>query len=152
MTLSSQNIQNGSSLDILAKFDPAIGTSNFNNVYYSYSISGEAGSKRLTSYLISRKRIVINSALPSSEFSRLTIASSANQTVLTISPITFDDEKRVFFCSLEYIVSGSILITIRSRLHTLENVYSKLLIAFPISFIKTYCISHIIHLTVFSLF
>ena len=65
----------------------------------------------------------IKAGLDSSVTARLNITSAVEPMVLTVSPITFDDEKRSFFCELEY-YAGSI-VTITSEKYILENVYSK---------------------------
>ena len=129
MTLSSQNVENGSSINITAKFDPTIGSNFLRDMLCVYTHPG-GGITRLTTYdSFYSKKIVIIPSLPASELARLSIVSSVNQTVLTISPITFEDEKRQFYCAVEY-YPGLPFSAIRSEQYMLENVYSKFLLTF----------------------
>ena len=128
VTISSPDIRNGSSINMTVTFDPTVGNSNLKDVVCEYSQpGGGTPNTRLTTYHTGLKQIVPAFALPASVSARLTIVLSGNPMVLTIEPITFEDEKRQFFCKLEYYIglSGK---SIRSEQHTLENVYSKLLI------------------------
>ena len=128
VTISSPDIQNGSSINMTAAFDPTVGNSSLKDVIFQYTQpGGGTPNTRLTTYHIGAKQIIPALTLPASVSARLTIVSSGNPMVLTIAPITFDDEKRQFFCSLEYYIGLSAFI-IRSKQHTLENVYSKFLI------------------------
>ena len=56
--------------------------------------------------------------------------------ILVIPPITFDDEKRLFSCTLRYYdAGGNLQPDITSEQHRLENVYSEwLLLQFYVTF------------------
>ena len=120
LTLSSQNIRNGSSLTLTAEFDPALGENALNDLQCG-------ADKRLTEYNRFLRKITINSRLSLNDSARLSITSSGSTMSLVISPITFDDEKKTFNCILSYYDPGGTLLTMVSRQHRLENVYSKLL-------------------------
>ena len=128
VNISSPDIQNGSSVTMTAIFDPTVGNSSLKDVVCQYTQpGGGTPNTRLTTYHTGVKQIIPALSLAASESARLSIVSSSSPMVLTITPITFEDEKRQCFCTLEYYVglSGK---SIRSELHTMENVYSKLLI------------------------
>ena len=128
VTISSPDIQNGSSVNMTATFDPTVGDSNFKDLICAYTQpGGGAPNTHLTTYHAGVQQIIPDATLAASESARLTIVSPFNPMVLTIAPITFEDEKRQFFCTLEYYI-GLAVISIESEQHTLENVYSKLLI------------------------
>ena len=128
VNISSPDIQNGSSINMTAAFDPTVGNSSLKDVICQYTKpGGGTPNTRLTTYHIGAKQIIPALTLPASVSARLKIALSGNPMVLTIAPITFEDEKRQFFCTLEYYIGLSAFI-IRSKQHTLENVYSKFLI------------------------
>ena len=128
VTISSPDIRNGSSINLTATFDPTVGDSTLKDMVCEYTKpGGGTPNTRLTTYHTGVKQIVPSSTLTASESARLTIVSSGNPMVLTIAPIIFEDEKRQFFCTLDY-YSGLPVINIKSEQHTLENVYSKLLI------------------------
>ena len=128
VTISSPDIQNGSSINMTAAFDPTVGDSNLKDVVCEYTKpSGGTPHTRLATYHAGVKQIIPSSSIKASESARLAIVSSGNPMVLTIAPITFKDEKRQFFCTVEY-YSGLVAISKESEKHTLENVYSKLLI------------------------
>ena len=128
VTISSPDIQNGSSINMTAAFDPTVGDSNLKDVVCEYTKpGGGTPHTRLTTYHAGVKQIIPSSSIKASESARLAIVSSGNPMVLTIAQITFKDEKRQFFCTVEY-YSGLVAISIESEKHTLENVYSKLLI------------------------
>ena len=128
VTISSPDIQNGSSINMTATFDPTVGDVNLKDVVCEYTQpGGGAPNTRLTSYRPGFNIIIPAATLTASESARLTIVSTGNPMVLTIAPIAFEDEKRQFFCTLEYYI-GIPAFSVRSEQHTLENVYSKLLI------------------------
>ena len=125
MTLSSPDIQYGSPLSITATFDPSVGDPNLKDMLCEYTQPGGSSPNfRLTTYHTGARQIILATTLTPSESARLTIASSGNPMVLTIAPIAFEDEKRQFFCTVEYYV-GLAASSIRSELRILENVYSK---------------------------
>ena len=119
LTLSSHNVQIGSSLILTAEFDPALGESAFNDLLCG-------ADKRFTIYNSSLRMITIHPGLSPSDSARLNITASGRTMVLVISPITFDDEKKSFNCILWYNNSGGKLVATASKPHRLENVYSKL--------------------------
>ena len=126
--ISSPDIQNGSSISMTATFDPTVGNSSFKDLNCEYTKpGGGTPNTRLTTYHTGVKQIIPDSSLSASELARLTIVSPFSPMVPTITPIVLEDEKRKFFCTLEY-YSGLAAISIESEQHTLENVYSKLLI------------------------
>ena len=128
VTISSPDIQNGSSIKMTATFDPTVGDVNLKDVVCEYTQPGGGPpNTRLTTYHTGLNQIVPSSTLTATESARLTVVLSGNPMVLTVDPIAFEDEKRQFFCTLEY-YSGLPIINIKSEQHTLENVYSKLLI------------------------
>ena len=127
MTISSQSILNGSPLNVTAKFDPTIGNSNLKDMICEYSNPRRGETTRLTTYHTVAQQIIFGASLSAHELARLKLTSSVNETVITVSPITFDDEKRIFYCSVEYYV-GLLAFYIRSDQHILETVYSKLLL------------------------
>jgi len=117
LTLSSHNVQDGSSLILTAEFDPALGESAFNDLQCG-------ADKRFTKYNSSLRMITIHPDLSPSDSKRLNITASGRTMVLVISPITFGDEKTSFNCILWYNNSGGTLQSIASKQHRLENVYS----------------------------
>ena len=128
VTISSPDIRNGSSISMTATFDPTVGGSSFKDLICAYTQpGGGTPNTALTTYHTGVKQIIHDSSLSASDSARLTIVSPFNPMVLTIAPIAFEDEKRQFFCKLEYYI-GLSANSIRSEKHTLENVYSKLLI------------------------
>ena len=128
VTISSPDIQNGSSINMTATFDPTVRSSSLSDVLCQYTQpGGGTPNTLLTKYHTGVKYIIPHADLTASESARLTIVSSGNPMVLTIAPIAFEDEKREFFCTLEYYIGLSVF-RIRSERHTLENVYSKLLV------------------------
>ena len=127
-TISSPDIQNGSSINMTAAFDPTVGDINLKDVVCEYTQpGGGTPNTRLTSYDTRFHEVGPATSLTAFESARLTIVSPFNPMVLTIAPITFKDEKRMFFCILEY-YNGRPAFSIKSEQHILENVYSKLLI------------------------
>ena len=128
VNISSPDIQTGSSISMTATFEPTVGNSSLKNVVCQHTQPGGGRpNTRLTTYSTRFHEIFPDASLPASESARLTIVSPFNPMVLIIAPIAFEDEKRKFFCTLEYYVGRSAF-KIRSERHTLENVYSKLLI------------------------
>ena len=128
VNISSPDIQNGSSISMTATFDPTVGNSSLSDVICQYTQpGGGTPNTPLTTYHIGFKQITPHADITASGSARLTIVSPFDPMVLTIVPITFEDEKRQFFCTLEYYIGLSVF-RIRSERHILENVYSKLLI------------------------
>ena len=123
-TISSQNILNGTSVDLTATF--RLGINTLNNIRCGYSPGGSAFTT-LTSYNIVLKVFQIDPSLDSAHRSRLSLTSSGNPMLLSISPITFDDEKRKFYCVLQYYDSVGTLHNLESQKITLDNVYCKYL-------------------------
>ena len=117
-TISSQNIRNGTSINMTATFD--VGSNTLNNIRCGYSPDGSVLTT-LTTYNIVLK--VWN--LVSAHSARLTLKSSGNPMLLNISPITFEDEKRTFYCVLQYYDGVGTLHTLNSQKTTLDNVYCK---------------------------
>ena len=126
VTISSQNIQNGSLLTLTATSDPAVRASTFNDLNCKYSDSTGGTATDLTQYNFRKTEIVKGSDLSAYDKARVNITSPGDPLVLVISPITFDDEKRLFFCVLKYYDADfNIQPPITSEQHRLENVYSK---------------------------
>ena len=120
------NIQNGSAIGIEATYDPTITSIDFNDLVCEYTNPAGGGPTPLTQYNRRSRQIVLHS-LGSAESVRWKITSSGNPMVLLISPVTFNDEKRQFYCKLEYYDAASTLHVLTSKKYTLENVYSKIL-------------------------
>ena len=127
LTISSQNVKNGTSITLTAVSDPPTGTADVNNLQCGYTEPDGTGFTQLTTYNShpSRLRVEVNTALPSSLHARLNITSARNPVILDISSITFGDEKRQFYCALQYYDASLNIFTMISQKHTLENVYSK---------------------------
>ena len=137
VTTSSPNIQNGSSLTLTAAFDPTIGEAALISMRCEYSDPAGGAPTRLTFYNALKKQIVKEAGLSAYITARVNITSNGNPMVLVISPITFEDEKRLFYCILRYYdPDGNLQPPLRSEQYRLENVYSKyLLIYFTVSFV-----------------
>ena len=102
VNISSPDIQNGSSVTMTAIFDPTVGNRSLKDVVCQYTQpGGGTPNTRLTTYHTGVKQIIPALSLAASESARLSIVSSSSPMVLTITPITFEDEKRQFFCTLE---------------------------------------------------
>ena len=126
VSISSQNIQNGSLLTLTATCDPTVGASTFVDLVCKYSDPVGGAPTYLTTYNFIINQIVKEPSLSTYNIARVNITSSLNPMVLVISPITFDDEKRVFYCVLRYAnAAGTIQPDITSEQHRLENVYSE---------------------------
>ena len=136
VTISSQNIQNGSLLILTATFDPAVDRSTFKDLICKYSDPAGGAPTDLTTYNSFKKQIVKEASLSGYNRARVNITSPGNPMSLVISPITLDDEKRVFSCTLEYYDAGGTLqLPITSEKHRLENVYSEwMLLQFYVTF------------------
>ena len=129
VTISSQNIQNGSLLTLTATCDPTVGGNRFVDLSCKYRDSAGGTATDLTEYNFHKKQIIKQTGLSTYNKARVNITSPGNPMVLVLSPITFDDEKRLFYCSLKY--ADAALNTQRpiiSELHRLENVYSECLL------------------------
>ena len=105
--------------------DPPIAGSGFENMRCGYTAPNGNMLIQLTLYNrhATPPSMQIKGGLDPSVAGRLTLTSAVEPMVLTVSPITFDDEKRSFFCELDHF-SGSVL-TVASEKRILENVYSK---------------------------
>ena len=126
VTISSQHIQNGSLLTLAAAYDPSIGTFTFSDLQCEYSDPAGGAPTRLTVHNIFLRQIVKEPALSAYNKARINITSAGNPMVLVISPITFEDEKRLFYCNLRfYGPDGNFMPPTQSGQYMLENVYSK---------------------------
>ena len=136
VTISSQNIQNGSLLTLTATCDPIVGASTFADLRCKYSDPAGGTATILTEYNFFQKKIIKDPSLSGYSRERVNITSPFNPMVLVISPITFDDEKRQFDCVLSYADAlGNVQPAIPSEQHRLENVYSEwLLLQFYVTF------------------
>ena len=129
MTISSQNIQNGSLLTLTATCDPIVGANTLRDLKCKYSDPAGGTATVLTAYNSFKKQIVKRTSLSAYNKARFNITSPGNPMILVFSPITFDDEKRVFSCTLEYYdPDGNFQTPITSEQHRLENVYSEWLL------------------------
>ena len=79
---------------------------------------------RLTKLNRIARQVVIPTP-PPPDSGRLSFTSAGNPMVLVISPVSFSDEKRQFYCILQY-YNATTLLSITSKTYRLENVYSKL--------------------------
>ena len=128
VTISSQNIQNGSVLTLTATCDPIVGASRFVDLVCKYSDPAGGAATDLTEYYFVRKHIIKETSLSAYNRARVNITSPVNPIVLVISPITFDDENRLFYCILKHADAvGNLQPFITSEQHRLENVYSECL-------------------------
>ena len=128
VTISSQNIQNGSLLTLTATCDPLVGASTFADLRCKYSNPAGRTPTDLTKYNFLQKKISKEPGLSGYKRARVNITSPRNPLVLVISPITFDDEKRVFYCIMNYYDADSNEQPVTSEQHRLENVYSECLL------------------------
>ena len=129
VTISSQNIQNGSLLTLTVTCDPTVGASTFSDLICTYSDPAGGAPTDLTKYNFAKKQIVKEPSLSGYNRERVNITSPVNPMVLVISPITFDDEKRLFYCVLIYYdADGNLQPAITSEQLRLENVYSEWLL------------------------
>ena len=125
VTISSQNIQNGLLLTLTATCDPTVGASTFSDLICTYSDPAGGAPTDLTKYNFIPKTIIKESRLSAYNRARVNITSPRNPMVLLISPITFDDEKRRFYCVLIVYDTDGNEQPITSEQHRLENVYSE---------------------------
>ena len=129
VTISSQNIQNGSLLTLTATCDPNVGASTFSDLICKYSDPAGGAPTDITKYNFPKKQIVKEPSLTGYNRERVNITSPVNPVVLVISPISFDDEKRLFHCVLIYYdADGNLQPPIKSEHHRLENIYSECLL------------------------
>ena len=129
VTISSQNIQNGSLLMLTATFDPAVDRNTFKDLICKYSDPAGGAPTDLTAYNSFNKQIVKEASLSAYNKARVNITSPGNPMILVISPITFDDEQILFYCTLKYYdADGNLQPAITSELLRLENVYSEWLV------------------------
>ena len=125
VTLSSRSIQNGTSMNLTAAFDPTVGSGLLSDVSCRYINPGESGYIAITKYNTRKTEIIFDAGLSSSQRSRMSITSSGNATILTISNIIFSDEKTSYYCHLAYYDSDDNLLSMNSNTQILENVYSE---------------------------
>ena len=129
VTISSQNIQNGSSITLTATCDPIVRASTFADLVCKYSDPAGVAVTDLTKYSFFKREIIKDTGLSAYNKARVNITSPLNPMVLVISPITFDDEKRLFYCELRYVDTDGIeQPPISSEQQRLENVYSEWLL------------------------
>ena len=125
VTLSSHNIENGTSMNLTAAFDPTVGSALLSDVSCRYIQPGGSGYIAITRYNTVQKKIMVHTSLSSSQRSRINIMSSGNPMILTISNIIFADEKTSFYCHLIYYDSLGNFLSMESDNQILENVYSE---------------------------
>ena len=125
VTLSSHNIQNGTSMNLTAAFDPTVGSVFLSDMSCRYIKPGESGYTAITRYNTVEKRIMFHPSLSSSQRSRMNIMSSGNPMILTISNIIFTDEKTTFYCHLIFFDNLGNFQSMDSDNQILENVYSE---------------------------
>ena len=125
VTLSSHNIQNGTSMNLIAAFDPAVGNSSLFDVSCRYIPPSGGAFITITKYNTRKNEIIFDTGLSSSQRSRMSITSSGNAMILTISNIIFSDEKTSYYCHLAYYDSDDNLVSMDSNTQILENVYSE---------------------------
>ena len=124
VTISSQNVLNGTFINMTAIFDPTIGSPLLRDLECGYTNPGGILFTPLTLYNSFIKRIQ-NKVLSSNtaDIARLNITSTGNPMVLEISPIIFEDEKRTFHCVLHYYDRDGNPFNLDSQKITLDNVY-----------------------------
>ena len=124
VTISRQNVQNGTSITLTAVSDPPTGTADVNSFQCGYTEPDGSGFTQLTTYHShpSRLRVEVNTALPLSLQERLNISSARNPVILDISSITFADERRQFYCILHYYDASLNILIKTSQKHTLESI------------------------------
>ena len=125
VTLSSHNIQNGTSMNLTAAFDPTVGSALLSDVSCRYIQPGESGYTTITRYNTVQKKIGFHLSPSSSQRSRMRITSSGNPMILTISNIIFADEKTTFYCHLIFFDNLGNFQSMDSNTQILENVYSE---------------------------
>ena len=129
VTISSQNIENGSLLTLTATCNPIVGANTFVDLRCKYSDPAGSTATDLTQYNFIKKQVIKDVGLSEYNKVRVNITSPVNPLVLVISPITFDDEKRLFYCDLRYAdAAGNVQPSKESEQHRLENVYSEWLL------------------------
>ena len=108
-----------------AAFNPTLGDAKLNDVECGYTQPDGSGFTRITKYNSFLGKMEYYASFPVAERSRVNLTSSGNPVILTISPVTFDDEKRLFYCILiSYNDDGTSQNT-ESQKQPLENVYSE---------------------------
>ena len=128
VTISSQNIQNGSLLTLTATCDPAVSASTFVDLVCRYSDPAGGAPTDLTKYFFIDRQIIKEPSLSAYNKARVNITSNVSPMVLIMSPITFDDEKRLFYCVLTYVDADRNPHALASKQYRLENVYSEWLL------------------------
>ena len=147
VTISSQNIQNGSSLTLTATCNPTVGANTFLDLICKYSDPARGTPTGLTKYNYIKRQVRKDPSMTAYNKARVNVTSTVHPIVLVISPITFDDERRLFYCVLSYgDAAGNEQPLITSEQHRLENVYSEwLLLQFYATFtirVTSYSIHH----------
>ena len=125
VTLSSENVRNGTSMSLTASFDPNTGSSRLDDLECGYLNPASGLILSFTKYNRVLTKLELKNSLPSAMKARLSMISSGNPMVLNISQITFVDEKRAFFCVLHYYDSLGNPFNTESKRITLDNVYCK---------------------------
>ena len=129
VSISSQNIQNGSLLTLTATCDPIVAASTFADLRCKYSDPAGVATTDLTAYNHIKRQMIKDPSLSAYNRARVNITSRVSPMILVISPITFDDEKRLFYCEIRYTdADGNVQPAITSEQHRLENVYSESLL------------------------
>ena len=129
VTFVKQSVQNGGAVSITAAFDPTFGDVALEDVACEYTDPAGGVPIRLTKLNRIARQIVIPTP-PPPDSGRLSFSSAGNPMVLVISPVSFSDEKRQFYCILQY-YNATTLLSITSKTYTLENVYSKTYFLYP---------------------
>ena len=118
--LSSPYIQNGSTLRLNITLDPPAGDRNLIQYGPLFSLSITTLTQLLV-YNASINHITIAPDLASSEKARLHLISAHNPILLDISPVTFNDEGKMFLSYLQYNQS----FTFQGRaVYRLDTIYS----------------------------
>ena len=125
LTISSRNVLNGTSIKMTAAYDPTLGNRFFKELECGYTNPGGILFTSLTEYSSFNNRIETDPALTAAQSARLNITSTGNPMTLEISPIIIEDEKRTFYCRLNYYDSGGVARITESQKYHLENVYCK---------------------------
>ena len=112
-------------MNLTAAFDPTVTSGLLSDVSCRYINPGESGYIAITKYNTRETEIIFDAGLSSSQRSRMSITSSGNPMILTISNIIFSNEKTSYYCHLAYYDSDDNLLSMDSNTLILENVYSE---------------------------
>ena len=108
-----------------AAYDPTLGNHFFKELDCGYTNPVGILFTSLTEYNSFKNTIIRNSALTAAENARVNITSRGNPLMLEIFPMIFEDEKRTFYCRLNYYDCGGTIQTTESQKLQLENVFCK---------------------------